>query len=115
MELKIPVTQLRTNIAALLKRLRENPRIVYRITHHKEVVAELKAPETSEGHETETSAEQEVAVFIDAFLTKGIPKKKIAYQRIRRLCATPAGRLPYKSLEEAMETIRGRGRGLDRL
>jgi hypothetical protein len=115
MEVTIPVTQLRTNIAAILKRLRENPRVVYRITHHREVVAELKAPDLIESGETETSTEQEIAAFIDAFFTKGAPKKKDAYRRIRRLCATPSDQLPYKSLEEAMEAIRGKGHGPDRL
>ncbi len=109
MEVNIPVTQLRTQIATVLKRLRKNPRIVYRITHHREVIAELKAPEKLEGLEIETSTEQEVAAFIDAFLTKGVSKKKSAYQRIRRLCRTPSDRLPFKNLEEAMHAVRGRG------
>jgi antitoxin (DNA-binding transcriptional repressor) of toxin-antitoxin stability system len=111
MQIDIPVTQLRTHIAALLKRLRENPRIVYRITHHREVIAELKAPEAPRGDEPETSTEQEVAAFIDAFLTRGVPKKKNAYRRIRRLCRTPSEGLPFKSLEEAMSAVRGRGHG----
>ena len=115
MEVNIPVTQLRTHIAAVLKRLRENPRIVYRITHHQEVVAELKAPEGNKDREAETSTEQEIGAFIDTFLTKGIPKKKSAYPRIRQLCRTSASRMPYKNLEDAMEAIRGRGRGPDRL
>ena len=113
MEISIPVTQLRTNIAAILKRLRENPRVVYKITQHKEIVAELKAPETGPNCETQTSTEQEIAAFIGAFLARGAPGKKGAYERIRKLCATPSGALPYGTLEEAMGAIRGRCHGPD--
>ena len=114
MEITIPVTQLRTHIAAILRRLRENPRIVYRITHHREVVAELKAPGSGKGSETSASTEEEVVAFIDAYLAKGAPGEQGAYQRIRALCATPSDALPYQSVEEAMAAIRGRGHGADR-
>lgn len=108
MDVTIPVTQLRTNIAALLCRLRENPRLVYKITHHKEVVAELKAPEGSEDARTELSSEQEIAAFITTFLEGGVPRRKGRYQDVRQLCATPSGELPYRTLDEAMAAIRGR-------
>lgn len=114
MDLLIPVTQLRTNIATILKRLRENPRIVYKITHHKEVIAELKAPERLHHQNTDASTEQELATFIETFLKGGVPKKKGAYRRIRKLCATPSDQLPYKSLEEAITAIRRRSHGPDR-
>jgi len=114
MEVTIPVTQLRTNIAPLLKQLRENPRLVYKITHHKEVVAELKTPEKNESFATELSTEQEIATFIDAFLNGTVPRKKETYQRIRQLCEPPSDRLPYTSLDEAMTAIRGRGYDPDR-
>ena len=111
MEIHLPVTQLRTHIADILKRLRENPRIVYKITHHREVIAELKAPDLAGDGKPATSTEQEVTAFLDAFLTRGIPKKKSAYPRIRRLCRIPSERLPFKNLEETMKAIRGRGHG----
>lgn len=111
MEVTIPVTQLRTHIAAILKRLREDPRVVYRITHHREVIAELKAPEATETRPAQTADEQEIAAFIDAFLSSGSPKQKGGYQQIRRLCRTAADDLPYKSMDEAMDVIRGRRHG----
>lgn len=114
MEVTIPTTHLRTNIATLLKHLRENPRLVYKITHHKKVVAELKAPEDMKPSDTELSPEQEIATFIEAFLKGAVPRKKGAYQGIRQLCETPSDQLPYKSLDEAMTAIRGRGYDPDR-
>ena len=115
MEVTIPVTQLRTSIAHILKRLRENPDLVFKITHHKEIIAELKVPEDREKRGTDTSTEQEIAAFVDTFLKGGLPKKKGAYQRLRRLCKVPADQLPYESVDEAMEAIRGRGYGAGRL
>ena len=115
MEITIPVSQLRAHIGRILKRLRENPDLVIRITQHSEVVAELKAPEFAAGDQTPTSTRQELARFIEAYLQGGLPRKKGAYQRIRKLCATPADQLPYQSVEEAMQAIRGRAHGADRL
>ncbi|MSS70217.1 MAG: type II toxin-antitoxin system Phd/YefM family antitoxin [Candidatus Latescibacteria bacterium] len=113
MKVTIPITQLRTNIATLLKRLQKDPHLVYRITHHKEVVAELKAPDKASEHESQASTEQEIAAFIDVYRKRGVPKRKGAYRRIRRLCATPSDALPYESLEKAMDTLRRRGHGPD--
>jgi hypothetical protein len=111
MELTIPVTQLRTNISRILKRLREDPGLVYRITHHKEVIAEMRAPSTAEGGKTDVSTAREIATFIETFLQGGVPKKKDAYQRIRQLCMTPSDQVPYTTLEDAMNAIRNRNNG----
>ena len=111
MELIIPVTQLRTHIASILKRLRENPDLVFKITHHKEVVAELRVPESGEEVESRASAEGEVAAFVHTFIKNGLSRKKGAYQRIRQLCQVPTDELPYESVEEAMQVVRGRGDG----
>lgn len=115
MDVTLPVTQLRTHIGSILKRLRQDPDLVFKITHHQEVIAELRAPEKGGESASPTSTEHEVAAFIDNFLKGQLPKKKGAYQRIRRLCAGAAEQLPYRTLEEAMEAIRGRGHAADRL
>jgi len=108
MDVIIPVSQLRTNIAALLRRLQEDPRLVYKITHHKEVVAELRRPEGHENAQTEASSEQEIVAFITTFLEGGVPKKRGRYQDVRQLCTTSPEELPYRNLDEAMTAIRGR-------
>ena len=108
MDVIIPVSQLRTNIAVLLRRLREDPQLVYKITHHKEVVAELRRPEGHENTRTGPSSEQEIAAFITTFLEGGVPRKKGRYQEVRQLCATSSGELPYRNLDEAMTAIRGK-------
>lgn len=115
MEVTLPVTQLRTHIGSILKRLRQDPELVFKITHHQEVVAELRAPEKGGETASPPSVEQEIAAFIDHFLKGELPKKKGAYQRIRKLCAGAAEQLPYRTLEEAMAAVRGRGHAADRL
>ena len=114
MEIILPVTQLRTHIGSILKRLRQNPDLVFKITHPQELIAELRAPEKGKKDGPPVSTEQEVAAFIHTFLQGGLPKKKGPYQRIRKLCAGATHPLPYKSPEEAMAAIRGRGHGPDR-
>lgn len=115
MEVILPVTQLRTHIGSILKRLRQDPELVFKITHHQEIIAELRAPEKGRKTASQPSVEHEVAAFIDNFLKGALPKKKGAYPRIRRLCASTAEQPPYKTLEEAMEATRGRGHAADRL
>lgn len=115
MEVTIPVTQLRGHIGSILKRLRENPDLVFKITHHREVVAELKAPEIAAKAQDSVSTQQEIADFIEAYMKGALLARKGAYQRIQKLCATPVDPLPYPNVEEAMQAIRGRARDIDRL
>ena len=114
MEITIPVTRLRTRIGSILKDLRQNPDLVFKITHHKEVIAELKAPENRERRDLQLTVEQELMAFVDSFMKGGVSRKKGTYQRLRKLCATPVEQLPYKNLEEAMAAIRGSEGGAGR-
>ena len=105
MEITVPVTQLRTGISALLKRLREDPRVVFKIKHHREIVAELRAPDLA--GRPAPADEDDITDFINAYLSGGISQKKGAYRQIRQLCGA-GGSLPYRTVEEAMEAVRGR-------
>ena len=106
MEIMIPVTELRTHIADILKRLRENPALVFKITHHKEVVAELKAPEAGDRSADADGFEDEIFSFIQAYRRGEIKPREGAYEEIRKLCATDQP--PYPTVEAAMHAIRNR-------
>ena len=112
MDITIPITQLRAHLGSLLKRLREDPNIVFRITHHGEVVAHLKAPGPDTGVATEM-CKREVADFIAAYLQGVQPRNKSTYADLRLLSAVSSSDLPHDNLEDAMKAIRGRANGVD--
>lgn len=50
--MQVPISEARTKLPQLIKQLQRNPNLIYEITVHHEVVAELKAPpQLSEGGE----------------------------------------------------------------
>ncbi len=114
MDTTIPITQLRAQIGTLIKRLRENPDQVFHITHHGEVVADLKAPGPNSAGSAATP-QVEIGDFIEAYLQGTQPRNKSAYTLIHQLGSTPSSTLPYDNVEDAMRAIRGRANGPDRL
>ena len=114
MDTRIPITQLRAQIGTLIKRLRENPNLVFCITHHGEVVADLRAPGSAAADAT-TTTQAEIGDFIEAYLQGMQPRANNPYALLRELGSIPAEQLPYDDVEDAMRAIRGRADGSDRL